>query len=592
VNHLGILRRLLGFLRPYRGQVVLTAASAAGLMACSITLPYLTRRVVDDVLRDGRRDVLTWLCLAVVAVCLVRAAFAVTRRWLAGRISLGVEYDMRGILFGHLQRLSFSYFDRMPVGQLMSRATSDLQAVRFFLGYGLIFLFMHAFTLVLVTAVLLWIDPPLAGLALLMGPALVVVAARYSRRSHPVLVDVQQKVADVTQLAEESTVGVRVVKAFGRERDQSERFRARSRRAFDRSMDANRLESFYQPLMAFLPTTGLAIVLAYGGSQVISGELSLGEFVQFFLYLSMLVWPFRSIGSLVGNAQRAVASGRRIFEVLDAVPEIADRPGAGPLPPGGGAVRLEGVTFGYEPERPVLEDVDFDVQAGLTVALVGATGSGKTTLTQLIPRYYEPDAGRVLIDGCDVRDVRMDDLRRAVGVVSQEPFLFSASIRDNIAFGAPDATDEDVRRVARMARAEAFIDALPEGLDTMVGERGYTLSGGQRQRLAIARALLSDPRVLILDEATASVDASTEREIAAALRAAMAGRTTFVIAHRRSTVALADEVVVMDGGRIVARGTHEQLAATSAAYRAVHDGLARPDLVDEEALAETGAAAA
>jgi ATP-binding cassette subfamily B protein len=589
---LGILRRLLGFLRPYRGQVVLTAASAAGLMACSITLPYLTRRVVDDVLRDGRRDVLTWLCLAVVGISLVRAAFAVTRRWLAGRISLGVEYDMRGLLFGHLQRLSFSYFDRMPVGQLMSRATSDLQAVRFFLGYGLIFLFMHAFTLVLVTAVLLWIDAPLAGLALLMGPALVIVAARYSRRSHPVLVDVQQKVADVTQLAEESTVGVRVVKAFGRERDQSERFRARSRRAFDRSMDANRLESFYQPLMAFLPTTGLAIVLAYGGSQVISGELSLGEFVQFFLYLSMLVWPFRSIGSLVGNAQRAVASGRRIFEVLDAVPEITDRPGAGPLPPGGGAVRLEGVTFGYEPGRPVLGDVDLEVPAGLTVALVGATGSGKTTLTQLIPRYYEPQAGRVLIDGVDVRDVRMDDLRRAVGVVSQEPFLFSASIRDNIAFGAPDATDEDVRRVARMARAEAFVDALPEGLDTMVGERGYTLSGGQRQRLAIARALLSDPRVLILDEATASVDASTEREIAAALRAAMAGRTTFVIAHRRSTVALADEIVVMDGGRIVARGTHERLAATSAAYRAVHDGLARPDLVDEEALAETGAAAA
>jgi ABC-type multidrug transport system fused ATPase/permease subunit len=592
VNHLGILRRLLGFLRPYRGQVVLTAASAAGLMACSITLPYLTRRVIDDVLTNGRRDLLLGLCLAVVGVCVLRGAFAITRRWLAGRVSLGVEYDMRGLMFGHLQRLSFSYFDRMPVGQLMSRVTSDLQAVRFFLGYGLIFLFMHAFTLVVLTAVLLWLDAPLAALALIMGPALVIVAARYSARSHPVLVDVQQKVADVTQLAEESTVGIRVVKAFGRERDQTERFRARSRRAFDRSMDANRLESFYQPLMAFLPTTGLAIVLAYGGSQVISGALSLGEFVQFYLYLSMLVWPFRSIGSLIGNAQRAVASGRRIFEVLESVPDVADQPTARPLPAGGGAVRLEGVTFGYDPERPVLQDVDLDVAAGLTVALIGATGSGKTTLTQLIPRYYDPDAGRVLLDGVDVRELRLDELRRAVSVVSQEPFLFSASIRDNIAFGAPDASDDEVRRVARMARAEGFIDALPGGLDTLIGERGYTLSGGQRQRLAIARALLADPRVLILDEATASVDASTEREIAAALRAAMAGRTTFIIAHRRSTVALADEIAVMEEGRIVARGTHEQLSASSAAYRAVHDGLALPDLVDEEALAEAPAAAA
>jgi ATP-binding cassette subfamily B protein len=592
VNQLGTLRRLLGFLRPYRGQVVLTAASAAGLMACSVTLPYLTRRVIDDVLGDGRRDILLGLCLAVVAVCLVRAAFAITRRWLAGRVSLGVEYDMRGLLFGHLQRLSFSYFDRMPVGQLMSRVTSDLQAVRFFLGYGLIFLFMHAFTLVLLTVILLLLDAPLAGLALLMGPVLVIVAARYSARSHPVLVDVQQKVAEVTQLAEESTVGIRVVKAFGRERDQTERFRVRSRRAFDRSMDANRLASFYQPLMAFLPTTGLAIVLAYGGSQVIAGALTLGEFVQFYLYLSMLVWPFRSIGSLIGNAQRAVASGRRIFEVLDAAPEVAEPPEARPLPAGGGGVRFEGVSFGYDPERPVLQDIDLDVPAGLTVALIGATGSGKTTLTQLIPRYYDPDAGRVLLDGVDVGELRLDELRRAVGLVAQEPFLFSASIRDNIAFGAPDATDEDVRRAARMARAEGFIDALPEGLDTVVGERGYSLSGGQRQRVAIARAVLADPRVLILDEATASVDASTEREIAGALRAAMAGRTTVVIAHRRSTVALADEVVVMEEGRIVARGTHEELAASSAAYRAVHDGLALPDLVDEETLAEAPVPAA
>jgi ATP-binding cassette, subfamily B, bacterial len=581
---LPILLRLLRFLRPYRWQVVITASCAIGLMACSITLPYLTGRVIDEVLQAGDRDPLVPLTLAVVGVGLVRFAFAIVRRYLAGWISLAVEFDMRQRLFRHLERLSFSYFDRMPVGQLMSRATSDLQSVRFFLGYGLIFLFMHAFTLIMVTTILLIIDWPLALVSLAMGPALVLVAFRYSRRSHPVLVDVQQRVGEVTELAEESVVGIRVVKAFGQEPEQSLRFQGRARRAFDRSMDANRIQSFFQPLLAFLPTLGLAVVLAYGGISVIDGRISLGDFVAFYLYLGMLVWPFRSIGLLVGSAQRATAGGQRIFEVLDTEPELTERPGARPLPPGDGDVRLEGVTFGYDPERPVLHDLDLEVPAGRTMALIGPTGSGKSSLAGLIPRYYDVDAGSVRLDGEDVRDLRLDDLRRAVGVVAQEPFLFSATIRENIAYGAPEATEEEVRAAARRAQAEAFVDALPDGFDTVVGERGYTLSGGQRQRIAIARAILSDPRVLILDEATASVDASTEREIQAALQAVMAGRTTIVIAHRLSTIALADELVVLEAGRVVARGTHEELYATSEAYREVHDGgLARPDLVAREA---------
>jgi ATP-binding cassette subfamily B protein len=552
-------------------------------MACSITLPYLTGRVIDDVLRGGDRDVLVPLVLAVAGVGLLRFGLAVARRVASGTVSLGVEFDLRDRVFRHLQRLSFSYFDRNSVGQLMSRATSDLQTVRFFLGYGLVFLVMHAATLVLVTAIMLSIHAPLALLALAMGPALLAVAARYSRRSHPVLVDVQQKVGDVTQMAEESTVGIRVVKAFGREPEQAARFGVTARRAFDRSMDANRLQSFYQPLMGFLPMVGLGVVLAVGGSITIDRGLTLGQFVQFYLYLSMLVWPFRSIGTLIGSAQRAVASGQRIFEVLDAVPEVRERPDVRPLPPGGGEVRLEGVRFGYDPERPVLDGLDLFVPAGRTVALIGGTGSGKTTLTQLIPRFYDVQRGRVLLDGVDVRDLRLDDLRRAVGVVSQEPFLFSASIRENIAYGVPKALDEDVRAAARMAQAEGFVNALPEGFDTVVGERGFTLSGGQRQRIAIARAILTDPRVLILDEATASVDASTEREIQGALRAAMAGRTTFIVAHRASTIALADEVVVLGDGAVAARGTHEDLHATSELYREIHDsGLARPELLVSE----------
>ncbi|MDA3005474.1 MAG: ABC transporter ATP-binding protein [Actinomycetota bacterium] len=572
------LLRLLTFLRPYKWSVAVTAFSALALMACTITLPYLTRRVIDDVLNGQQEDALLPLVLIVVVVGVIRAIFAVMRRILAGHVSLGVEFDLRDRVFAHLQQLSFGYFDRMPVGQLMSRATSDLQTVRFFLGYGLIFLFMHAFTLVFITVVLLLINVPLTVLALLMGPALVLVAARASKRSHPVLVDVQQKVADVTQMAEESIAGIRVVKAFGQETAQDERFGARAEQAFSRSMDAARLQSFYQGLMGFLPVLGISVVIAAGGVMTINGALTLGEFVQFYLYLAILTFPFRSIGNLIGSAQRAAASGQRVFEILDTEPQLAQPTHPVPLPPGGGHVQLEGVTFGYEPGSPVLRDLQLDIPAGRTVALIGPTGSGKSTITQLIPRFYDPQAGRVLLDGVDVRDVRLEDIRGAVGMVTQDPFLFSDTVRANIAFGQPDASDDDIARAARMAQADTFIRALPEGYDTVVGERGFTLSGGQRQRIAIARAILVDPRVLVLDEATASVDASTEREISRALATVMTGRTTIIIAHRLSTISLADEIVLIDDGHVAARGEHDTLYATSALYRDIHDqGLARPD---------------
>jgi ABC-type multidrug transport system fused ATPase/permease subunit len=581
---LPVLLRLLSFLSPHRGRVAITALSAAGLMACSVTLPYLTGRVIDDVVEGGDRDALGPLVGAVLLVVAVRMAFGVVRRVVSGHVSLAVEFDLRERLFAHLQAMPVAYFDRMPVGQLMSRATSDLQTVRFFLGYGLIFVFMQAFTLLIVAAILLWMNWGLAILALLMGPALLLVAWRYSRRSNPVLIDVQQRVGEVTEMAEESAVGIRVIKAFGREGERTDHFGRTAERAFSRSMDAARIRAAYQPLMELIPVLGLGIVLVAGGLLTIEGALTLGEFVAFYLYLALLMVPFRSLGMLVGQAQRAIAGGTRIFEVLDSVPEVVESPHARAPAPGGGAVRLEHVSFAYGDGPPVLRGIDLDIPAGRTIALIGATGSGKSTLTQLVPRLRDVTGGRVLLDGVDVRDLRLTDLRRAVGMVSQEPFLFSTTIRENIAFGRPEATDEEVVAAARMAQADAFIRALPDGYETVVGERGLTLSGGQRQRVAIARALITDPRVLILDEATASVDAATEREIQRALRAAMRGRTTIVIAHRLSTLALADELVVLEGGTIVARGTHAELHETSPAYREIRDGgLARPDLIGREA---------
>ena len=338
-----------------------------------------------------------------------------------------------------------------------------------------------------------------------------------------------------------------------------------------RTLAANRQRALYVPLMAFLPLVAQAFVLLVAGRMVISGSLTLGAFFAFNLLLAMLVMPLRMLGMWIGQAQRAIAAGERIFEILDEPEEIDDRPDAVALPPGPGRVVFENVTFGYDPARPVLEGVSLDIPAGRTVALIGPTGSGKTTLAALVPRFYDTTAGRVLVDGVDIRDLERRTLRREIGVISQDPFLFSASIRDNIALGIPGAPSEAVEAAARAAQAHEFILELPQGYDTVVGERGITLSGGQRQRIAIARALLIDPRILILDDATASVDATTEARIRTGLREVMKGRTTIIIAHRLSTIALADEIAVIDHGTIVARGSQAELLEESAVFREIHE---------------------
>jgi ABC-type multidrug transport system fused ATPase/permease subunit len=576
-----IFFRLLGFLRPYRLSLWVSVALAVGSQLAQIALVAITGLVIDKALIPHDSQTLTLLIGLIVGLGVVKAGLMVGRRLISGRQALGVEFDLRNALYAHLVRLSFGFYDRHQTGQLMSRATVDLQGVRFFLGYGLIFFFQNVLTVVFVTVVLFAYQWELAFVALAITPVLVVLAYRYSHVTHPTLRDIQQKLADVATVAEENIVGVHVVKAFAQEPSEADKFGDRSERVFHRSIEANRQRALYVPLISFIPLLAQAAVLLIGARMVAAGTLSTGGFVSFNLYLAMLVTPLRSLGMWIGQAQRATASGERIFQIMDEPVEVADRPGAIELPAGPGRIRFENVSFGYAGDRPVLDRIDLDVEAGRTIALIGHTGSGKTTLTTLVPRFYDVTDGRVTIDGADVRDVTLTSLRHAVGVVPQDPFLFSDTIRENIAFGAPDLSDEEIARVARLAQADEFIDRLPDGYDTVIGERGITLSGGQRQRLAIARALAVDPRILILDDATASVDASTEARIRLGLREAMKGRTTLIIAHRLSTIALADELVVLHQGRIAARGTHDELYATSAVYREIYEhGLLERQLAD------------
>jgi ATP-binding cassette subfamily B protein len=570
--------RLLGFLRPHRRGVIVSFLFAATAMGSGVAIPWLTGQAIGAI-TDGDRSQLILFAALVAVAGIARLGLSVGRRLVAGRVSLAVEYDLRATLYGHLQELEMGFFDRQQTGQLMSRVTVDLQAVRFFLGYGLIFIGQSFFTLALAAVAMFVIDPVLALIALAPVPFVIVVAFRYGRRSRPAMQEVQQRIAELTAAAEENVSGVRVVKAFAREELQLERFRHQTGRVFEQAMYTTRLQARYAPLIGFLPYLGLAAILLFGGRAAIDGSIDIAVFTAFYGYVLMLTGPMRTLGYMLGAAQRATASGARIFQLLDRRPSIVAQADAPPLPTGCGRVELRGVSLAYDGAmQPALDGIDLTVEGGTTVALVGGTGSGKTSLVSLLPRLYDASDGAVLIDGADVRSVDPASLRREIAVVTDDPFLFSATVHDNIAYARPDATRAEVEQAARRAHADGFVRELPDGYETRIGERGLTLSGGQRQRIAIARALLANPRILVLDDATSSVDASTEQEIKQALAEVMRGRTTFVIAHRLSTIALADEIVVLERGRIVAQGTHDELLAQEGLYREiVEKGL--PDQV-------------
>jgi ABC-type multidrug transport system fused ATPase/permease subunit len=583
-------RRLMGFMRPYRRQLWGSLFFAWAAMGMTVLIPWLIGQAINAIEAGNQPDLLP-LALAIVGAGILRLGLTLVRRVVAGKVSLAVEFDLRQRFYAHLQRLELGFFDSQQTGQLMSRATVDLQSIRFFLGYGLIFITQNLLTIALACVVMVVLDPRLALLALAPAPLVIYTASRYNRVSRPALQEVQQRIAELTAEAEENVSGIRIVKAFAREEHQLHRFRRAVARVFEQSIYSTRLQAFFSPLIGLLPQIGVALVLLVGGRQVIAGNLSLGDFTAFYTYVVMLASPMRMLGMAMGMAQRAIASGNRLFEILDRDPQIESPPGASSLPAGDGDVELRGVTLRYDAAVPALTGLDLKVEAGCTVALVGPSGSGKSSLVALIARLYDPSEGSVLVDGADVRSIDVGSLRSEIACVADDSFLFSASIAENISYARPEAPREAVKAAARRAQADQFIRNLPDGYETVVGERGLTLSGGQRQRIAIARALLADPRILILDDATSSVDATTEAEIKSGLREAMAGRTTFIIAHRLSTVSLADEVVVMDGGRIVDRGTHKELLEGCGFYREIAEhGLVdsvflQRDLEEREELA-------
>jgi len=588
-----MLGRALGYMRPYWLPALGAFLSMILVSAANLVSPQLIRYAIDNGIAVGSFAPIVWASIGLLGVALVRGLFTFLQGYLAERASQGAAYDMRNQIYGKLQTLSFSFHDQSQTGQLMTRVTSDVEMVRQFIGQGFLQL-LSASVMILATVTLLFImNWRLALLVLPILPLIFLVFGSFARRAMPLFTAVQQRLAALNTILQENLAGVRVVKAFVREDHEARRYAQANEALLEQNIKVVRTFSTAFPLTFFIASLGTLIVIWAGGNQVIGGQLTLGELVAFNTYLGFLVFPAFMLGMISAMVARSSASAKRVFEVLDAPNEVTDKPGAKPLPPVQGRVAFENVSFRYVgAERNVLDGVSFVAEPGQTVAIVGSTGSGKSTIINLIPRFYDVTSGRVTIDGHDVRDVTLESLRGQIGIVLQDTLLFSGTIRENIAYGRPDASMDEVVSAAKLAQAHDFIIQQPQQYDTRIGEGGVGLSGGQMQRIAIARALLLDPKVLILDDSTSSVDVETEYQIQQALDRLMGTRTAFVIAQRLSTVRNADLILVLDNARIVARGTHDELLATSALYGEIvasqlRDDVPIPSMVSVEGEGET-----
>jgi ATP-binding cassette, subfamily B, multidrug efflux pump len=567
-----VLLRILGYLGRYKWLVILAYVSMFIGLGSMLLVPRLIQYVIDDGIAGNDDRVLLLGALFILLAAVGQGVFTYVRSYLFQALAERVGTDLRGEYYQHLQTLPFSYYDRAQSGQLMSRGAEDINSIRRFMMFSLRMGVYSAMMLVIITVILFSLHARLAALSLAVMPPLIFTAIHLGRTIRPMFNRVQQQFGEMTTVLQENLSGARVVRVFAQEDREVRKFDRSLTELFDRQMTAISTWALYFPAMSLLSHLGLAIILWYGGRQVLNGTISIGTLVAFNIYLTMLAMPVQSLGFIVNSMMRAVASADRIFEVIDTQPTIKDREGAIELVDPVGEVNFENVSFTYPgTAEPVLHDINFTARPNQVIAIIGSTGAGKSTITSLIPRFYDVTSGRVLIDGVDVRDYTLLSLRRNVAHVMQETFLFSSSIRDNIAYGRPDATDEEIVEATKIARAHEFISEMPDGYMSVLGERGLSLSGGQKQRLAIARALCSDPKILILDDATSSVDTETEYEIQMALKNSIGGRTTFVIAQRLSAVKAADEILVVDDGRIVERGQHDDLLSMEGFYARIYD---------------------